>query len=775
MACWSTFAMIDRREEGISMDRKIFEAGQPDDAAIDRLGNKLLIGNGYLGYRGTLEEYGKAQKTACIVSGLYDRVGNLWREPVNFPNAGFVQLIYQNEALSVLTSKVVDHTQWLDHYAAEHGRRTVFETQDGAQITLQCLRFAHLGRLPLLAIQVTVCADRDCSLTVRCGIDAQVWDLNGPHLENICCSEEEGMLTVDATTHEKGIPLLVSQQVVGAGDVQVIQSDDGIFHEARLDLQAGREFRFEVYATHFFGQDLAYMLPACRKLTADAAACGYAHLLQEHAALWAERWQRSDVLIQGDPVAQEALHFSLYHLLSIAPTHSDQVSIPARGLSGQVYKGGIFWDTEIFMLPFFIHTFPEIARSLLLYRVNTLDGARRKAREYGYQGAFYAWESQEGGEEACTLFNVTDVFTDRPMRTYFRDKQIHISADIVYAFWHYYRVSGDETIWLQGGAEVVFECARFYASCAYYSPSRKRYEFLDVTGPDEYHERVHNNTFTNLMAAQVFDVCLAVLALLRKEYPTRLAELLDALQFEPDLALVEAIAGHIYLPHQCANGTAIPQFDGYFSLEDVPLDQLLARKLKPTEYLGGGNGLATTTQILKQADVVLAMALFPDKFTRGSKSANWKYYQPRTEHGSSLSACSYALIASQIGKPDLAYKYFLDTARIDITGEGKQYVGPLYIGGTHPAANGGAWMAAVLGLCGIRCVDRTIIIDPHLPEHWNQVVLPLTVKGQRIQIIITPEAVSVKAIAPFETSLTVQIGGVVRSIPPSGETGIYKL
>ena len=192
---------------------------------------------------------------------------------------------------------------------------------------------------------------------------------------------------------------------------------------------------------------------------------------------------------------------------------------------------------------------------------------------------------------------------------------------------------------------------------------------------------------------------------------------MDFLDFETDLALIANIAPNIFQPDSIAPGNVIPQFDGYFTLEDIPLKTLLDRRLHPNEYLGGGNGLATTTQIIKQADVVLMLYLFDERYPLETKSANWEFYEPRTEHGSSLSACSYSLIAAQIGKVDWAYKYFMKTATIDLAGDGKQYVGSLYIGGTHPAGNGGAWMSAVFGLCGIDCVGDVISIN-----HTSQLI-----------------------------------------------------
>ncbi|HSA99377.1 MAG TPA: glycosyl hydrolase family 65 protein, partial [Anaerolineales bacterium] len=516
------------------------------------------------------------------------------------------------------------------------------------------------------------------------------------------------------------------------------------------------------------GQESNDPLGDSRRMCQQAAEIGFEGLLAEHAKLWLARWADCDIQIEGDAAAQQALRFSMYHLLSIVPMHTTTASIPARGMSGQMYKGAVFWDTEIFMLPFFTNVFPPVARNLLLYRYHTLDGARRKAKEYGYRGAFYAWESQDTGDDACTLFNVTDVFTNRPMRTYFRDKQVHISADIPYAFWKYFTATGDVSIWRDGGAEVVFECARFFLSYIYFNPDKQRYEILDVTGPDEYHERVHNNAFTNRLVVHTFEVCLRVAACLRERFPEKYSELMNVLDFERDLALISEMAQKLYQPDSDSVGAVIPQFDGYLALENVSIPTLFERKLHPHEYLGGGNGLATTTQIIKQADVILALYLFNEKYSFETKSINWEYYESRTEHGSSLSACSYSLIAAQIGKVDLAYKYFMKSATVDLTGEGKEYVGTLYIGGTHPAGNGGAWMSAVFGLCGIHVSEAGISVNPCLPAHWAEVKLSILFCGQRLRFTITHTSVAVETVNCLETSLPVSIKRQNYVLSPTG-------
>ncbi len=757
------------------MEWNITETNQLLPQDIDRQGIKFLIGNGYFGYRGTLDEFRKEEKTATIVSGLYDKVGDQWREPVNLPNAGFAQVFYGTEALSTLSSKVLSHTQNLNIHTAIHTRETIFETSDGARITLKSQRFASLAQLHLLCLEFSLISDRDCSVTIQTGIDGEVWDINGPHLDDISAHIEDDIVSLGAVTHENSVPVALSECIVFSNKNRTIPEDAGelldqhsVLRTFRVD-HLNRGFTFYKFVALVASADEPDPMGTSRELCRMAARQGFEAQRAAHGELWKQRWDACDIEIEGDPVAQEALRYSIYQLLASVPAHSASASIPARGISGQMYKGAIFWDTEIFMLPFFMHAFPEIARNLLLYRYHTLEGARRKAREYGYRGAFYAWESQDTGDDVCTLFNLTDIFTDRPMRTYFRDKQVHISADIPYAFWKYYVATGDASIWYDGGAEVVFECARFFMSYAYYSPDKQQHEILDVTGPDEYHERVHNNAFTNRLIAHTFDICLFLSDYLQKNSPEFYDRLVASLGFEADLSRIAVVAANLYLPDELPEGSVVPQFDGYFSLEDTSLENLLMRRLDPNEYLGGGNGLATNTQIIKQSDVVLMLALFSERFTALTKESNWEYYEPRTEHGSSLSACSYSLIASQIGKVDWAYKYFLKTATIDLTGEGKQYVGKLYIGGTHSASSGGSWMAAVFGLCGIQCLGDTISINPRLPEHWRQVTLPFEVRGQKLRIVITHEQITVKPLFPLTENLSITLGDSIYPIHPTGE------
>jgi len=716
-----------------------------DPARIVLNGSKFILGNGYMGYRGTLEEFRAKQLTGNIIAGLYDKVGDSWREPVNAPNALYTRITSNGIPLGVLESNIESHRQTLDIRRAVHRRETVFTAADN-RIALTADRFLSLDNRHLMLMAFSLRCDRAAELEIETGIDLDIWDINGPHLEGFQVGTTDGILVVEAMTHELQRWICLAEALVldGFEAVEGRTKQDSL-RTFTFSAEPGRVYRFSKFVAIYTGNDGADSVQnAAFAACSQARESGYPALLKAHTTAWERRWADADIEIEGDRDAQFALRYSLYHLMAISPPPDKSLSIPARGLSGQVYKGAVFWDTEMFMLPFFLSAEPETARNLLLYRFRTLDGARRKAAEYGFEGAFYAWESQETGDDACTHFNVSDVFTGRPMRTHFRDKQIHISAAVAHGFWRYYLQTGDIGIFLEGGAEVVFECARFFFSHACYKPTRGRYEFLDVVGPDEYHERVNNNAYTNRMALEAFDIAQRVINLLETENPEFLSRLTARLGFERLRDELPRLRDQTFMPAPALTTGVIAQFDGYEALEDITPSGLKPRLLNPTEYLGGGNGLATTTQVLKQADVVLMLSLFGSDYLQEVKKQNWLFYEPRTEHGSSLSACAYGLVACEIGEVEKAYQFFLQTATIDLTGKSKQYLGSLYIGGTHPAANGGAWMVAVNGFAGLRITDEALTLNPRLPEQWQSLRFCVRWHGLRFTVSIFADKVLVE-------------------------------
>lgn len=735
------------------IDWKIRDYGYDKENATCN-GNKYLIGNGYLGIRGTLEEYTKELLPAINLAGIYDQVGDAFREPLNAPNALYTYLSIDDERCALPESVAESHEVCLDYRSALFSRQTVWETKKG-RIRFSSERFASLVDPHLIVMEVKVQCDFSGELSIITGIDGDVWDMHGPHYDEINYEEN-----YEEKNYVKSKPFLESVNVIKAigithenkDQVCVLESSvvkDAITCEISIENRSClRKFKILVeplktytlykYISIYTSKDDEEYIQCAEKSILLAKQQGYSTLKELHMAEWEKKWKVSEVLIEGDDAAMEALNYSIYHLHCIAPRHTDNISIAARGLSGQTYKGAVFWDTEMFILDFFLLTEPKVARTLVKYRIDTLKGAMQKAREYGYLGAFYAWESQEGGYDACSDYNVTDVFTNRPMRTYFKDKQIHISSAIVYGIMSYYNVTKDISLLIEGGAKTILECAIFYYDLLVKKVNKEKYELHDVIGPDEYHERVNNNGYTNRMAKYTFDVAIEILNLLDQEERLH-SKIVNDYNITALRNRFMDASVRIYQQEPDRNSGIIEQFDGYHKLLDASVLEVKSHLLHPKEYWGGAYGVASHTKIIKQADVVTMLSLFPEEYSTETLWKNWEYYEPRTEHGSSLSACMYALLACECNEADRAYPYFMKSANADIKGGGKEWAGLVYIGGTHPAASGGAYMTAIKGFGGIQIKDGKIKAAPRLPSHWKKLMFRIVLEQDMYQIEIKNE------------------------------------
>ena len=687
-----------------------------------------------MGLRGTLAEYGKENLAAVNLAGIYDKVGDGWREPLNAPNGFYTYLIVDGEVLKLPDSDPQVHYIELDYRHGIFTRHTEWKTSRG-QITIESERFVSMNDVHLGVMKYKVTSDFHADVEVVYGIDGDVWDINGPHYDKLEYVEDD-IIGVIATTHEKGYKVAVC-----AGDKtsfpcekKIHVEDKKILKSINFVTEIDKEYVIERFFSVYTSKDCEGCLEAASKEVSVALTNGYEEAINKHKDRWDSLWNDSQVIIEGDDKAMEALNYSLYHLHCIAPRHTDSLSIAARGLSGQTYKGAVFWDTEMFILDFFLMTEPDVAKSLMKYRIDSLDGAKEKAKGYGYDGAFYAWESQEGGFDACSDYNVVDVFTKRPMRTFFKDKQVHISSAVVYGIGKYLKTTGDTSILSEGGAHTIIECALFYYSLLLKRAVRPYYEIHDVIGPDEYHERVNNNGYTNRMAKYTFEQALNVIEL-KDKLSREEQDILNRYDLDELKSKFTDAAENLYIPQADENGV-IPQFDGYFDLEDVSIDEVRSRLLDPKEYWGGAYGVASHTQVIKQADVVTWLNMFSDEFDAETKLKNLEYYETRTEHGSSLSACMYALLACKCKRPDKAYDFFMKSATADIKQGGKEWAGLVYIGGTHPAAAGGAYMVALQGFGGLSFEGNQIHVNPSLPENWNRLCFKIHYKEKLYEIDI---------------------------------------
>ena len=470
--------------------------------------------------------------------------------------------------------------------------------------------------------------------------------------------------------------------------------------------------------------------PSANAALARATSLGWRAVLAAHEAAWDARWSASEIRIEGDDELQEALRFAVYHLTSTANPADERVSIGARALTGDAYFGHVFWDTETYLLPFYTATWPEAARTLLMYRFHTLPGARAKAAHIGCKGALYAWESADTGMETTPERVVA---SDGAIVEILSGKmEHHISADVAYAVWQYWRVTGDDDFFLQAGAEIMLDTARFWASRAVAGQDGKRH-IRHVVGPDEYHEDVDDNAFTNLMARWNIARALETIDILRARWPDGAAILLKKLALgDEELGDWRDATTRMVTGLDPATGL-YEQFAGFHALEPLDL-AVYADRTVPIDVVIGRER-TQRSQVVKQADVVTLIALLPEEFLGTTAETNFRHYEPRCAHGSSLSAAMHALVAARLGDAEMALNYMRETASLDLD------LDPNTAGGVRIAALGGLWQAAILGFAGLDMTADTLSFDPRLPPQWRSLSFRLCWKGRTVAIHIAGKAV----------------------------------
>ncbi|KQW84199.1 kojibiose phosphorylase [Brevundimonas sp. Root1279] len=499
--------------------------------------------------------------------------------------------------------------------------------------------------------------------------------------------------------------------------------------------------------------------PAAEAALGRGRTIGWRDALSSHVAAWGDRWDASGVEIEGDADVQRAVRFAAYHLVSTANPEDERVSVGARALTGDAYLGHVFWDTEIYLLPFYTAVWPEAARAMLMYRFHTLDAARAKAARVGCKGALYAWESADTGVEA-TPEHVVGANGEQIEILCGRLEQ-HISADIAYAVWGYWRSTEDDDFLLAAGAEILLETARFWASRAEPEADGRRH-IRHVIGPDEYHEDVDDNAFTNVLARWNIARGLEVLDLLDARWPARAAELRTRLGLgDEDLADWRDAVERLVTGLDPATGV-YEQFEGFHALEPFDLAAHADRTVPIDVIIGRERTQAS--QVIKQADVVALLALLPEAFPGATGEANFRHYEPRCGHGSSLSPAMHALVAARLGDTDMALRYLHRISHFDAD--------PTTAGGVRIAGLGGIWQAVVMGFGGLDLSGDTPAFNPRLPKEWSGLSYRAKWRGRTFEVAAGGEAVDVTLLEGAPVSVV--IAGVVRALSP-GETATAPL
>ena len=453
-----------------------------------------------------------------------------------------------------------------------------------------------------------------------------------------------------------------------------------------------------------------------------AEETGFETLKRQQEEYLGRFWETADITIAGagGSALVQGLRFNQFHIFQSAGRNS-RTGMGAKGLSGEGYEGHYFWDTEMYVLPMFVYTEPETAQKLLDYRYHTLDQARARARVLGHEkGALFPWRTING-EEASTYY---------PLGT----AQYHINADIAYALSLYLQVTGDREYLKEKGAELLAETARIWADVGSFAECRGgRYCICCVTGPDEYNVLVDNNFYTNLMAREHLRDAAAALRWLMKEEPAAYERLKEKTGFaEQELDLWDEIVEKMYFPYEEKRGI-YPMDDGFLMRKPWDEERIPAEK-RAWLYENYHPLFIMRHRMSKQADAVLGLYLHSHLFTREEIQRNYDFYKEVTLHHSSLSTCIFGIVACGIGYVEEAYRYFMQSARMDLD----DYHNNFYAG-IHAANMAGTWQAVVNGFGGMRCQEGALRFAPVLPQAWKSYSFKVKYQGNLLGVTVTRE------------------------------------
>lgn len=709
----------------------------------------FALGNGYIGLRGTGEE-GYTGPAGTSLDGTYLN-GFYESEPIAYPEAAFglaktnqfmlnvpnakgVAIEIDGERFDPLTGALGAYERMLDLRSGVLVRSLEWTAPGGKRIALRSRRVVSLANKHLFAIEVVLTPlNFSGTITLTSFIDGAVKNqeagddprvgsaVSGPALHTLSHQQDASFSALVQRTHNSGFMLVSAIDTTVEGvQANAWQEGQRVGQTFACAASEGQSLRLTKYGSYHSSRDYPEdeLLARARATLAGAKAAGFDALCASQAAFLSDFWASADVEISGDDALQQGIRFNEYHLLQ-SVGRDGRTNIAAKGVTGEGYEGHYFWDTEIYIFPFFLYSKPEIARKLLEYRYAGLPQARERARQMSHdKGALYPWRTIAGGE--CSAYF--------PAGT----AQYHINADIAYSIKSYYEATGDLDYMAQAGLEIVMETARIWIGIG--SNDREgRFCINEVTGPDEYTALVNNNYYTNAMARMHLRFAADMADQLARERAGEFARVAAVTGVtEDEIAVWRDAANRMYLPYDGKLG--IHEQDDSF-LSKKAWDFANTPKEKYPLLLNYHPMVIYRHQVCKQADVVLALLLLSNEFSIHDKRRDFDYYEAVTTHDSSLSSCIFSIIASEVGYHDKAYDYFMETARLDLddTHGNTHY-------GVHTAAMAGTWMGVAYGFAGMRVSDGALRFAPTLPTQWQHYQFKIQLRGAQLQVRITNDA-----------------------------------
>jgi trehalose/maltose hydrolase-like predicted phosphorylase len=776
--------MLEEKRETAGTDWTLaYDSFEPEEEGLREA--LTSTGNGYFCTRGNLAwaEADGVSYPGTYTHGGYNRettimagVPVLNEDLVNLPNWLLLELrIEGEEALDMSNVEVLSYRHEYDARYALLGRITRFRDRAGRETTLETRRFVSMADMHQAAMQWTITPQNwSGRVEVITALDGRVTNrgvaryrqLEGRHLDPVSSMTfGPEVIALEARTRQSRIYVAEAARIRVYGERGLLDVDRGLYqmqdyiHQVlSFEVKEREPVRVEKMVAFYTSRDAAINEPLVNAGKAVGRYQTYAEAFERHARAWEELWDLCDVRVPHDERVQLLLRLHISHVLQVCSPHTADLDtgVPARGLNGEAYRGHVFWD-ELYIYPFLNFRLPEVTRGLLMYRYRRMDEARAAAREAGYAGAMYPWQSGSDGQEETQVVHLNP--KSGKWEPDLSHNQRHVNAAIFYNIWRYYEATGDFGFLLDHGAEMMLEIARFWSSIAHFNPERGRYEIHGVMGPDEFHEKypdseeegLRNNAYTNVMVAWISEVAREVLGLLPERRRKSLCARLGLA--DDEIETWEEMSRKMFVPFH--GDGIISQFEGYEDLQELDWEAYRAKYgniQRLDRILRAEGDDPNRYKLAKQADTVLLFFLFPERelariferlgydFTRDTLRKNVAYYDRRTSHGSTLSFVAHAGILAGLD-PESSWERYMVALESDVG----DVQGGTTQEGIHMGVMAGTLDLIQRGYLGTEIREGVLRFDPKpvgnldglsFPMRFRRTPIEVSLEGRRVTVTV---------------------------------------
>lgn len=721
------------------------------DSEDNRIAESIFsIGNGYMGQRANFEEdYSGETLQGSYMAGIYypdkTRVGwwkngypEYFAKVLNSTNWIGIGVKIDGEALDIAKCKVKDFKRVLN---MKHGylyRTFTADLESGKKVKVEAKRFVSIVNKEIGAVKYSV-TPLNFSGTIEFSpfLDGDIKNTDSNHDEKfwseVSKKAENGraMLTVKTKKLDFYLCSLMKYDILKQGKeyeykAKTLEREKFVGNIAQVSAGENEEVAIIKYVSNVTSRDFKpeELAEAGEKILQKAYAKGYDELLSEQAKAWEEKWKESDIIIEGDVSAQQAIRFNIFQLNQTYTGEDDRLNIGPKGFTGEKYGGSTYWDTEAYCVPFYLATADKkIARNLLIYRYKQLEKAKENARKLGFKkGALYPMVTMNG-EECHNEWEITF-------------EEIHRNGAIAYAIYNYVNYTGDKAYLGEYGLDVLVEISRFWAERVNYSEQKHKYVILGVTGPNEYENNVSNNWYTNRIAAWTLEYTIEALGYVKDNEASRYDEIIKKLNLEEtEMVKWKDIIENMYYPVNEELKIFLQQ-DGYMDKEQILVKDLDPKELPINQHWSWDRILRSC--FIKQADVLQGLYFLQHLYDKDTIRRNFEFYEPRTVHESSLSPCIHSILAAKLNKEDKAYELYLRTARLDLDNYNNDTED-----GCHITSMAGTWMSVVEGFGGLKVKNDMLTLEPFIPGKWDSFSFKVMFRDTLIKVSVSKDTIKI--------------------------------